>query len=790
MKKLCLSAFALVLTAFLALIPAEAARPRGSASPPSLLFLPAVNNLSTNWAKAGLAVVGGIPTRSTQCGSALNPIGGVPNGTADDAHAITTAIAACTAGDFLLLNPGASTAVNVSVSGNALTLNSGSLIIGEVLAGAGFQTGTTVTAGSGTSWTISMPPYPGMTVSNQAAAAIVAYNVLQSESPILLNKGISLRGGGSCSGNVSAPPVCPTIINVYNGAIPDWSISTTTAGANCGTVSTAASACSAGGSVILVSPNGNFSWGWGGTCSTGTGTAPTSCGTFLAADAAQGATTIQVTSTASFVVGAWFLIDELPALGTVTNPAGTTPTTIQATSDFLNSTSSPATNRVGAPDASGGTTFAWSLFPNRVNAELHLITAIGAGPCPGASCTITFDDPLTIAFRQSGGHNSQVFWPTTGFSTTYTPFLSQAGVENLSITRGGNGGVMFEFCTQCWATTIDVGDWINGAVAFRYSSRSQLTFSYLHHCTDCENNGVEYPLSIDAASTEILVDNNDIVLGGKGMVGRAAGAGTVIGYNYFGPMFYMQSSIGDWWNEMSINGSHYAGAHGFLFEGNLGANCDNDDTHGNNGYDTFARNHCAGIRDTFVDPSNTALTVNDAAGLGFCGNVSCGLGVPQAPGVQRAAGAMAYNYWHAFVGNVLGTAGVTTTGNGWIYAINAETGPGQSNKGIWALGWVGGGFNATDSNLNTTASPVYVFKNGNYDYVNAGIVDNAAGFSQTFPNSLYLSSKPAYFSAGTPTFPWPWIDVHTSPFVLPNSASGSGLPAKARYDAGTPLVQP
>ena len=28
---------------------------------------------------------------------------------------------------------------------------------------------------------------------------------------------------------------------------------------------------------------------------------------------------------------------------------------------------------------------------------------------PGDGCTLTFDDPLTIAFRQSGSHNAQVY---------------------------------------------------------------------------------------------------------------------------------------------------------------------------------------------------------------------------------------------------------------------------------------------------------------------------------------------------------------------------------------------
>lgn len=766
------------------------------------LFIPAANNVSTNWQLAG--VPGGIPNRTTQCGSALNPVGGVPSGTTgDDAHNITAAIAACTAGQFVLLNPGASTAINVSISGSTLTLNSGSLVIGDVIEGANIQTGTTITAGSGTSWTVSFPPYPGSTVSNEAAVAIVPYSVLQSEAPILINKGISIRGSGTCSGIASAPPICPVVINVEDGAIPSWSISGTDNNTNCGVnVATHTTTCPAASAVLLMSPNGNFTWGWGGACNTGSGAnLPPTCGTFLATDVAQGATQIQVASTTSFLVGHWFLIDELPVVGTVTNPAGTSPTTIQGPTDSFNTAAAPATNKVISPDSPScvnpglcGTTLAWSLFPNRVNAELHKITAIGAGPCPGTNCTITFDSPLSIAFRQSGGHNAQAFWPTNGSNTTETPFLSGAGIENLSITRPVNGGIIMEFCTGCWIQGVEVGAWFDAGAKIRWSTRSEITFNWFHHGMNLTNNGIEYPFSLDAATTEVLVDNNIFNFGGKGMVGRAAGAGDVVAYNEVNISLYQQASIGNQWHDMGLNGSHYAGAHHILFEGNHSNNCDNDDTHGAGGYYTYFRNHCAGIRDTFVDPSNTALTVNDSIDQGYCGVLTCGAGVASVPAPMRAVGAMAWVYWPAYVGNLLGLAGVTTTGNGWAYTINAQVGPGQKNKGIRAFGWVGASFSATDSNLNAANPNPFLFMNHNYDYVNAGIIDNAAGFSQTLPNSLYAASKPAFFSTGACTYPWPWIDVNTSPFVLPNTGGagcgGSGMPARARWLAGTPMVQP
>src|SRR6185437_13491075 len=255
-------------------------------------------------------------------------------------------------------------------------------------------------------------------------------------------------------------------------------------------------------------------------------------------------------------------------------------------------------------------------------------------------------------------------------------------------------------------------------------------------------------------------------------------------YNYVDDTFYMASVIGDYWQDMDLNGSHYAGTHSFLFEGNLGDNCDGDETHGNAIYHVFFRNHCTGNRATFVDPSN-GLTVNDSTGTAHAnpGNR------PTSSAPRRAAGPMAFNYWYGYVGNVLGLSGVTTAGNGWAYQCAFGATFRQTNKCIWMSGWVGAEWPGPDRNL--TAGGTYIFRHGNYDYVNASINDWASGYSHTLPNSFYLSSEPAFFAAGAScTYTWPWIDSTASPPVKANSCSGSGLPAKARWDAGTPFVQP
>ena len=600
---------------------------------------------------------------------------------------------------------------------------------------------------------------------------------------------MTLRGTGACT-NASSP-YCQTVINVHNGAIADWAISATATNANCGVTAASTSACSAATGVILMSPSGNYNWGWGG-CNLGT--TPTSCGSALAADVAQGATTVQVANTSNFSVGMWVLIDEQPAPVSTTNPTGGA--NLSASAEFLSASGAPATMRLAIID----TVDSYSMAPSRLNQELHVIKAIGPGPCPGAGCTLTFSDPLTLAYRQSGSHDARVFWPTVQ-GTAANPFLQYAGVENLTILKPANGGIEIEFCAYCWVKHVEVGGWIAGAVNVVYSARSQIESNYFHDCYDCENNGNEYPIGIDSGSTETLVDDNIIVRSGKGMVGRGANT-AVVAYNYQDETFYMQAVIGDYWEDMGVNGSHFGGTHHFLFEGNWGDNCDGDETHGNAIYHVFFRNHCTGIRTTFVDPSQ-GKTVNDATNTAW-GSGGGSSPPATAPGPLRAAGPMAFNYWYAYVGNVLGLSGVTTAANGWVYK-GAFDGGGSGgglaqNKAIWMSGWVGGEWPNADPNLTGSANS-WIFRHGNFDYVGGGpagcgtlgsgeVCWDANTSDRTLPSSFYLSSAPAFFQPGGCTYPWPWVTPTGSTPIQTNSCGGSGLPAQARYNNGTPFVQP
>ena len=94
-----------------------------------------------------------------------------------------------------------------------------------------------------------------------------------------------------------------------------------------------------------VAPDYNYSWA---KCSNVGAVVGTGCGAIpLAADAAQGQTTIQVTSTSGFSVGQWVLIDEASGAGWVADPlnAWTGFGSVWAAPDWLSSSGSPATGR-------------------------------------------------------------------------------------------------------------------------------------------------------------------------------------------------------------------------------------------------------------------------------------------------------------------------------------------------------------------------------------------------------------------------------------------------------------
>jgi len=756
-----------VLAAILAvlLIFPRAGTVASSVGDPTVGVLPTANDTYANWKLAGLAQIGGYPTRTTQCGSTLTP-----NGT-DDTTQIQNAVNACTAGQFVNLGSGT---FKISQAGN-VTINKGITVRGQG---------------------------PGSTIVSSPDGAVLGFS------------GCGAGGTGACDFN-SVFLLGPNNNSPFSGSsgtasgyppqsYGNWNAST------------------------LLTADANQ----GATSVTVTSTAGFSVGQWVLIDEASGA------SYQTDPVG--------------TGPIGTYPSTqVWAAPDFADvQGAGQATGKVVVRKHAAG--FSWDDFPtsgggaypyenstscgfsfcDRNTAEMKLITNITGN-------VITFDSPLTLAYRQLGGTSftgsisgtaltttsgtpviGQMIQSATGaavlngtyvksgsgtswvvtrsqtvtsramlsgvhgaelFSPATTP-VQQAGLENMTITGGVGGSPAMNFCIYCWVKNVEMTNFKGSAVQMIYVARAQIDTVYSHQVAYPEPGTNEYCWDEQYASTENLWVNSISIQCGKSLITRSAGAGSVYAYNYFDmPLIGSDAA----WQEDGGAPQHQSGSHSSLFEGNWDNNCSTDETHGNQVYETWFRNYCAGYRSVFSNWENgqpTTPAINDKT------NAQSG------NGPIRAGGPEPYGYQHAYVGGVMGTSGQAGfTAAVAITAYSAQYG--DSFNGVWLLGPQENPPQfGTDANLFSNSAN-YVFRHGNYDYFNAAVV-NQAGFSTTLPNSFFLSSQPSFFGAsGTNcTYAWPWVTPSGGsqlPAPTGTGCSGrSGNPAKARYDAGTPFVQP
>jgi hypothetical protein len=523
--------------------------------------------------------------------------------------------------------------------------------------------------------------------------------IINSGNFVLINKGITLRGGGPGQ----------TTLAKTNGAKPFQE------------------AVSAHPSpLIIVGPS---RWNNSPVGSTD-----------LTADAVKGAYTVMVASTAGFSPGQIVLLDEASGASWQTDPQGRGQ--IWASPDFrvVWRKHNPLVPYVDdfAADAfptTPGSAGQWFSRLDRPTAELKQIAAISGS-------AITFTTPIHISYRAS--HTAQL-------SRYGQPHVKNAGVEDLTLIGGDNGNLRFEWAAMSWAKNVENTVWHDEGFAIDASFRIELREFYVHDAAWAQPGGGGYAISLSSGAAEALIENGISVRANKVMVARSSGAGSVVGYNYI-DMGYINTN--GTWIEIGLNASHMAGPHHVLFEGNYAFNADSDDTHGNSIYHTFFRNHLRGIRAPFDNQNPAGGRIDDAT--------------QSRNGPKRSAGLMAYSYWMSFIGNVLGAPGQM---GGWVYEATS------GKPSIWMLGWDSVQPYPTDARVASTT-----LRHGNFDYVTNTVKWDPTITNHMLPNSLYLTQKPAFFDAGR-GYTWPWVDPIGATKLYT-------LPAKARYDAGTPFTQP
>ena len=371
----------------------------------------------------------------------------------------------------------------------------------------------------------------------------------------------------------------------------------------------------------------------------------------------------------------------------------------------------------------------------RVQNELKEIASVNG-------TTITFTSPLHRDYRTA----------FTAQLARYDPFVKYAGLEGpadptgngAQISGGSDGNVRVGGAAYSWVKNLNIHSWNGEGVALHGAFRCELRGSYIHDTNDPNPGGGGYAISHAAGTAETLVEDNITLRVNKNVVSRCAGAGSVLGYNYFDDSYisYQQN-----WPEVGLNMSHMVGAHDALMEGNYSHNADSDFTHGNENWHTYLRNQLTGRR------ANTLGTLSDSW-------------------ATRCVGLMNHCRWHSFLGNVLGYPGMASDNSPLPWKEEDTTGGDDTTRRpVWRIGYDGISWDPPDA--ATVASTV---RFGNYDYFTSSQKFYGAT-AQELPPSLYLDAKPAFFGAAT----WPWVE--------PSGATKTyTLPAKARYDAGTPMA--
>jgi len=159
-------------------------------------------------------------------------------------------------------------------------------------------------------------------------------------------------------------------------------------------------------------------------------------GTALTADAAVGSYSIQVASTSGLSVGQIVLLDELSGAGWQPDIEGRS-TSIWASPDYR--VTFHQHNPTCCNDDGNDVKSAYTVNTDRMNNELKQIASISGN-------TVTFDSPVMISYRTS--HTAEL-WHFA------TPFLKNAGIENLATEYPDSGSVVFQYCAYCWGYRLE-----------------------------------------------------------------------------------------------------------------------------------------------------------------------------------------------------------------------------------------------------------------------------------------------------------------------------------------------
>jgi len=502
-----------------------------------------------------------------------------------------------------------------------------------------------------------------------------------------------------------------------------------------------------------------LNWSSGGTCQGGAaqcaiGFEPTSpvcpsCGTPTSyswtAGYAQGATSVTLSSAVGITVGTVLALNQCDTGYSGSTCSGTATDNGQ----YFNGSDAYLPNGAG-PGSPTGLSLANSnsgqALPHRFQVEYAKVTACSPTCNAAGSTVFTIAEPLMHP-NWSSGNTPQAWF--------YNP-IKNIGVRDMSMdgtsTSGDVGAISLMNCDTCWVTNVAISNFRSIGFQTTQATHEIVQSNYFYKIG--KNDSSADPSGLNYGGCNNLFVNNIFQNSKIGPFGNGPACGNVIAYNFIADAWTGNGFLfGSMWDGHS-NGADYN-----LFEGNVFSQILQDQIHGDHDFETFYRNFITGWES--------------------CANGQCGSDPFKTNNVYPV-GALSYNRYGNWVGNVLGTPGVhTVTGNysACLSDFNTFAGTGVgSGTYIYQMGTgnpngppsFAGGPIPCDSVVGTTA-----MRWGNYDVANAAVLEcTAAGGacpanergnsapsfpglaspSTTFPASFYLSSRPSWWS-GSIAFP-------------------------------------
>jgi hypothetical protein len=349
------------------------------------------------------------------------------------------------------------------------------------------------------------------------------------------------------------------------------------------------------------------------------------------------------------------------------------------------------------------------------------------------STTLTLEIPLyydydiskspQIAFMGKGPDGGQVN------GTVVVGF----GIEDLTLDNTlskKNDIISLTHTVNSWIFRVEMigqnRDYINMWRTYRNTIRE----CKMHGMNTVNQPGVGYSILISPGGSANLFENNIMYEAFAMLVSNGTTSGNVFAYNYYGKPqkgFMVPGSI------------YFHGAHNMmnLFEGNVfETKVASDYVWGTSSHNTFFRNQIKNL------PAEDGYGAND--------NFA----------VELMKGQQYFN----FIGNVIGSVGRES-----LYEMLYDTNWNLQNVTVYTLGHNSTGVATPgDASVATT-----LYRHGNWDSVNNYVLWDESNADHSIPDSLYLSSKPAFFGSCA----WPSVGSDLSPMV-------GTLPAKQRYEAG------